>query len=48
MPVMSLDLMHSYLGLCALAIMGEPGLKRIDSAMCISLEVRERFLKRHA
>ena len=40
------DLMHSYLGLCFLTIMGEPGLKKLDSALCISIDAKERFLKR--
>ena len=32
----SVDLMHSYLGLTALAIMGEPGLQPIHAALCVS------------
>ena len=36
--------MHSYLGLCALSILGEPSLKKLDSALCISVDARERFL----
>ena len=38
--------MHSYLGLCFLAIMGEPGLKKLDSALCISVDTKDRFTKR--
>ena len=36
------DIYHSYLGLAALAIMKEPGLKELDSAMCVSKEQREK------
>ena len=35
--------MHSYLGLAALAIMKEPGLKSIDPALCISVSAREHL-----
>ncbi|MCJ1253144.1 hypothetical protein MMC24_000951 [Lignoscripta atroalba] len=37
------DIMHSYLGLAALAIMKEPGLKSIDPALCISVSAREHL-----
>jgi geranylgeranyl transferase type-1 subunit beta len=30
------DVYHGYLGLAALAVMGEPGLKEFDAALCIS------------
>lgn len=39
------DLLHSYLGLAALSIMGEPGLKKIDSALCISVDAKERIME---
>lgn len=41
---MIIDILHSYLGLAALSIMGEPGLKKIDSALCISVEAKERIM----
>ncbi len=33
------DIYHSYLGLTALAVMGEPQLKEVDSELCCSAEV---------
>ena len=39
-----IDLLHSYLGLAALSIMGEPGLKKIDSALCISVDTKEKIM----
>ena len=30
------DVMHSYLGLAALALFGEGGIKSLDPALCIS------------
>ena len=36
------DILHSYMGLVGLSIMGEEGLKRVDSALCVSVEARER------
>lgn len=33
------DIYHSYLGLTALAIMGEPKLKQLDAELCCSAEV---------
>ena len=36
------DIMHSYLGLAALAAMREPGLKSLDSALCLSISAREQ------
>ena len=38
-----IDIMHSYLGLAALAIMKEPGLKSLDPTLCISLSAREHL-----
>ncbi len=37
------DIMHSYLGLAALALMKESGLRSIDSTLCISLKAREHL-----
>ncbi|KAA6416322.1 MAG: hypothetical protein FRX48_01042 [Lasallia pustulata] len=37
------DLLHSYMGLAALACMREPGLKRIDPALCLSVSAREHL-----
>ncbi|KAG9236909.1 terpenoid cyclases/protein prenyltransferase alpha-alpha toroid [Amylocarpus encephaloides] len=39
------DIYHSYLGLAALAIMKEPGLKPFDSALCCSKEQRENITR---
>ncbi|KAI5810287.1 terpenoid cyclases/protein prenyltransferase alpha-alpha toroid [Peziza echinospora] len=36
------DILHSYMGLVGLSIMGEEGLRRVDSALCVSVEARER------
>ena len=36
------DIMHSYLGLAALAAMREPQLKSFDPALCLSVCARER------
>jgi geranylgeranyl transferase type-1 subunit beta len=38
-----LDIYHSYLGLAALAIMKEPGIKPLDSALCVSVQQKEIF-----
>ncbi|KAH8814341.1 terpenoid cyclases/protein prenyltransferase alpha-alpha toroid [Hyaloscypha sp. PMI_1271] len=35
------DIYHSYLGLAALAIMKEPGLKPFDSALCVGAQQKE-------
>ena len=37
------DLMHSYLGLGALAVMREAGVKQLDPALCASWDVREKL-----
>ncbi|TVY85943.1 Geranylgeranyl transferase type-1 subunit beta, partial [Lachnellula willkommii] len=37
------DIYHSYLGLAALAVMKEPGIKPFDSALCVSKQQRERI-----
>ncbi|KAF4637117.1 hypothetical protein G7Y89_g955 [Cudoniella acicularis] len=37
------DIYHSYLGLAALAVLKEPGIKPLDSAICISKQQRERI-----
>lgn len=42
------DIMHSYLGLAALACMRDPELKRIDPALCFSVGAREAFKARMA
>lgn len=39
------DIYHSYLGLAALAVLKEPGLKPLDSVLCMSNEQRERMEK---
>jgi geranylgeranyl transferase type-1 subunit beta len=39
--IMLLDIYHSYLGLAALAIMKEPGLKPFDSALCVGAQQKE-------
>lgn len=39
------DIYHSYLGLAALSIMKEPGLKALDPALCVSKEQRQRVEK---
>ncbi len=39
------DIYHSYLGLVALSVMKEPGLKPVDSALCISVQQREHIKK---
>jgi geranylgeranyl transferase type-1 subunit beta len=35
------DIYHSYLGLAALAIMKEPGVKSFDSALCVGAKQKE-------
>jgi geranylgeranyl transferase type-1 subunit beta len=35
------DIYHSYLGLAALAIIKEPGIKPLDSALCVSMQQKE-------
>ena len=37
------DILHSYMGLAALACMREPGLKSIDPALCVSVSAREHL-----
>lgn len=37
------DLYHSYLGLAALATMGEPGLKEMDAALAVSAEAARKI-----
>lgn len=37
------DLLHSYLGLAALAIYKEPGLKEFDPTFCMSTDAVERL-----
>ncbi len=37
------DLYHSYLGLACLSLMGEPGLKSLDSVLCTSMDARNRL-----
>ena len=38
-----LDILHSYLGLAALAIMKEPGLKSLDATLCMSVSAMEHL-----
>lgn len=35
------DIYHSYLGLAALAVMEEPGIKSLDPVLCISMQQKE-------
>ncbi|PQE25250.1 prenyltransferase and squalene oxidase protein [Rutstroemia sp. NJR-2017a WRK4] len=37
------DIYHSYLGLAILAALKEPGLKELDSALCISVEAKKNL-----
>jgi geranylgeranyl transferase type-1 subunit beta len=37
------DIYHSSLGLAALAIIREPGLKILDPVLCISIDHREKM-----
>ncbi|KAH8602740.1 terpenoid cyclases/protein prenyltransferase alpha-alpha toroid [Bisporella sp. PMI_857] len=37
------DIYHSYLGLAALAIMGDPDLKKLDPVLCVSCEQRQKI-----
>lgn len=37
------DIYHSYLGLAALAILKEPGIKELDSALCISVDAKKNI-----
>ncbi|KAI9744801.1 MAG: hypothetical protein M1818_001726 [Claussenomyces sp. TS43310] len=39
------DVYHSYLGLALLAQMNEPGLKPLDSALCVSQQVSDNILE---
>jgi geranylgeranyl transferase type-1 subunit beta len=39
------DIYHSYLGLAALSIMKEPGLKPLCSALCVSVEQKQKIEK---
>ena len=38
-----LDILHSYLGLAALATMRDPELRSIDPTLCISMRAKENF-----
>jgi len=42
------DIYHSYLGLATLAILQEPGLERLDPAICISIQARRNIEKQIA
>jgi geranylgeranyl transferase type-1 subunit beta len=42
-----IDIYHSYLGLAALAIMNEPGIKPLDSALCISMQQKDTIRQHH-
>ncbi|QSZ28642.1 hypothetical protein DSL72_003141 [Monilinia vaccinii-corymbosi] len=37
------DIYHSYLGLAALAVLKEPGIKELDSALCISVDAKKNI-----
>jgi prenyltransferase beta subunit len=37
------DLLHSYLGLVALALFDEPGLDKVDAAMCATTRVESHL-----
>ena len=39
------DLMHSYLGLAALAVMNQDGVKQLDPALCAGFDVRRKLAK---
>lgn len=39
-----IDILHSFLGLAALALMREEGLNRLDPALCISMQAKERLM----
>lgn len=39
------DIYHSYLGLAALSIVGTPGLKKLDAALCISEDAKDKIEK---
>lgn len=41
----AVDIYHSYLGLAALAIMKEPGIKQLDPILCISVEQKECIVR---
>jgi geranylgeranyl transferase type-1 subunit beta len=36
--------LHSFLGLAALALMREEGVNRLDAALCISMQAKERLM----
>lgn len=38
------DILHSFLGLAALALMREDGVNRLDAALCISMQAKERLV----
>ncbi|KAI5820804.1 terpenoid cyclases/protein prenyltransferase alpha-alpha toroid [Pyronema omphalodes] len=39
------DILHSFLGLAALALMREEGLNSLDPALCISMQAKERLME---
>ncbi|KAI5848654.1 terpenoid cyclases/protein prenyltransferase alpha-alpha toroid [Morchella snyderi] len=39
------DIMHSFLGLAALALVREDGLNRLDAMLCISMQAKERLME---
>jgi len=43
MLITETDIYHSYLGLAVLSVMKEPGLKPLNSALCISTLQKERI-----
>lgn len=38
------DILHSFLGLGALALVREEGLNRLDPALCVSMQAKERIM----
>jgi geranylgeranyl transferase type-1 subunit beta len=43
-PNGGLDILHSFLGLAALALMREEGVNRLDAALCMSMQAKERLM----
>ncbi|KAL7274525.1 geranylgeranyl transferase type-1 subunit beta [Rhizina undulata] len=38
------DILHSFMGLAALSLMREEGINRLDSALCMSMQAKERLM----
>lgn len=41
--LLSVDLLHSYLGLVSLSLLNEPGLQSVDAALCASKRTMQRL-----